>query len=158
MSIEILNETSENIESQRILSLVRYLYEQLHIDKNSEIAIVFADEPTMSQLHQEWMGLEGPTDVLSFPMDELRPGDADNLSLGMLGDIVICSQVASEHAQIGGHTFEDEIALLVTHGILHLLGFDHHSPSEKHAMFEIQNNLLKDFLGYEPPQLTEDEA
>ena len=153
MAIEILNETSYDLDIQRIVSLGKHLYSNLHIAPESELAVVFVDNDAMSHLHQEWMGLEGPTDVMSFPMDELRPGTQQAPAQGLLGDIVISPQVASEHAQRGGHSVADEIALLVTHGLLHLMGYDHHDEDEKHQMFTLQNQLLEQFLGYEPPQL-----
>lgn len=158
MAIEVLNETSYDIDIQRIVSLGKHLYNTLHIAPESELAVVFVDNDAMSHLHQEWMGLEGPTDVMSFPMDELRPGTQQAPAQGLLGDIVISPQVASEHAQRGGHSVADEIALLVTHGLLHLMGYDHHDADEKQQMFNLQTQLLEQFLGYEPPQLQDNGA
>ncbi len=158
MAIEVLNETSYNFDIQRLISLGQHLYAELNIAPDAELAIVFVDNDAMSQLHQEWMGLDGPTDVMSFPMDELRPGTEDKPAQGLLGDIVISPEVATDHAQRGGHSVADEIALLVTHGLLHLLGYDHHDDDEKHQMFTMQNQLLEQFLGYTPPQLHNDGA
>lgn len=156
MAIEVLNETAADIDIQRVMSLGKHLYHALYIAPESELAIVFVDNDVMSELHEEWMGLEGPTDVMSFPMDELRPGSDDAPAKGLLGDIVISPEVAAEHAGIGGHSVADEIALLVTHGLLHLLGHDHHDDAEKQQMFELQDQLLEEFLGYQPPQLHDD--
>src|SRR5699024_2947186 len=100
----------------------------------SELAIVFVDNAAMATLHHQWVGLDGRTDAMSFPMDELRPGSVNHPATAMLGDIVISPQVATEHALGGGHSTADEIALLVTHRILHLLGYDHHGDDEKHQM------------------------
>jgi|SRR5690625_1062706 len=158
MAIEILNETSYDIDIQRVVNLGKHLYSNLHIGPDAELAIVFVDNDAMSDLHEEWMGLAGPTDVMSFPMDELRPGTPQEPADGLLGDIVISPEVASEQAASGGHNVADEIALLVTHGLLHLLGYDHHDDEEKHAMFTLQTELLQQFLGYEPPQLQHDGA
>src|SRR5699024_6879462 len=108
--------------------------EHLHIHPESELAVVFVDNDAMSHLHQEWMGLDGPTDVMSFPMDELRPGTQQKPAEGLLGDIVISPEVATDHANIGGHSVADEIALLVTHGLLHLLGYDHHDETTQQQM------------------------
>lgn len=156
MAIEVLNETDYDIDIQRVVSLGKHLYQGLHIHPESDVAVVFVDNDAMSYLHKEWMGLDGPTDVMSFPMDELRPGTQQAPSEGLLGDIVISPTVAAEHAAQGHHTVADEIALLVTHGLLHLLGFDHHDEEEKLHMFSTQNQLLESFLGYTPPQLTDD--
>src|SRR5699024_12466263 len=90
-----------------------------------------------------------------YPVDGMRPGIFSHHDTGMLGDIVISPQVATGHALGGGHSTSGEITLLVTHGILHLLGYDHHGDDEKHQMFSAQNQLLEEFLGYTPPQLTD---
>lgn len=158
MAIEVLNETPFDVDVERVLALGKYLYEKLHIHAASELAVVFVDNEAMSQLHSEWMGLEGPTDVMSFPMDELRHGTVQQPAQGLLGDIVISPEVAAEHAARGGHSVADELALLVTHGMLHLLGYDHHDPEEKHDMFSLQHQLLEEFLGYTPPTLQNEEA
>lgn len=158
MAIEVLNETAYDVDVQRVVTLGKHLYEKLHIHPASELAVVFVDNEAMSQLHSEWMGLEGPTDVMSFPMDELRPGTQQSPAQGLLGDIVISPEVAAEHAAHGGHSVADEISLLVTHGLLHLLGYDHHAPEEKDEMFSLQKQLLEEFLGYAPPELQDEEA
>ena len=95
----------------------------------------------------QWMDEPGPTDVLSFPMDELRPGkDGAPSDPGILGDIVVCPDVAIEQARTAGHSAQEEMLLLVTHGILHLLGFDHAEPDEREVMFDLQRTLLLTFL------------
>lgn len=156
MAIEVLNETHDDIDIQRVVALGKHLYQGLHIHPESELAVVFVDNDAMSTLHQEWMGLDGPTDVMSFPMDELRPGTQQAPAEGLLGDIVISPEVATEHAERGGHSVADELALLVTHGLLHLMGYDHHDDEEKQQMFSLQDQLLEQFLGYAPPQLHDD--
>jgi probable rRNA maturation factor len=91
----------------------------------------------------------GPTDVMSFPMDELRPTkDDEEPEEGLLGDIVICPQVAATQAETAGHRLEDEMALLLTHGILHLLGYDHAEPDEHAEMFGLQARLLAEWVAY----------
>jgi probable rRNA maturation factor len=100
----------------------------------------------MEQLHVQWMDEPGPTDVLSFPMDELRPGTEDRPTpAGLLGDIVVCPQVAAEQAVTAGHSTMEEILLLTAHGILHLLGFDHAEPDEEREMFGLQRDILIGF-------------
>jgi probable rRNA maturation factor len=79
-------------------------------------------------------------------MDELRPGNDDQVTpAGMLGDIVLCPDVATEQASAAGHSVQDELLLLTTHGILHLLGFDHAEPDEEREMFALQRDLLVGF-------------
>jgi len=88
----------------------------------------------------------GPTDVLSFPMDELRPGTEDQPTpAGLLGDVVLCPQVAEAQAKTAGHPLSDELLLLTTHGLLHLLGFDHADAAEEKEMFGIQRDILVGF-------------
>ena len=100
----------------------------------------------MEQLHVQWMDEPGPTDVLSFPMDELRPGTEDSITpAGLLGDIVVCPQVAIAQAEAAGHSALEEILLLTTHGMLHLLGFDHAEPEEEREMFGVQRDILVGF-------------
>jgi probable rRNA maturation factor len=80
-------------------------------------------------------------------MDELRPGSADrDPEPGLLGDVVLCPQVARRQAAAAGHSTEQELLLLTAHGILHLLGFDHAEPDEEKEMFDLQRKLLLTFL------------
>ena len=104
----------------------------------------------MTDLHVRWMDEPGPTDVLSFPMDELRPGSEEMLSAeGVLGDVVICPQVARRQAEAAGHEDINEILMLLTHGMLHLVGFDHAEPEEEKEMFALQKELLDSFYEVE---------
>jgi probable rRNA maturation factor len=115
-----------------------------------DVGIIFVDEEPMTELHIKWMDEPGPTDVLSFPMDELRPGsDLVPSPEGVLGDIVVCPQVAMRQAETAGHSTINEILMLVTHGMLHLVGFDHAEPDEEKEMFALQADLLKSFYAGE---------
>jgi probable rRNA maturation factor len=150
VTIEINNESALEVDTVRILSLARFALDYLRIHPKSELAIVFVDEPAIEKLHIEWMDEPGPTDVLSFPMDELRPGvDGVASEPGLLGDIVVCPQVAASQAVVAGHSASNEICMLVTHGILHLLGFDHAEPDEEREMFALQGQILSDFYARE---------
>ncbi len=150
MTIEINNESALEVDTQRVLTLARFALQALRIHPKSELAIVFVDEPAMEKLHLEWMDEPGPTDVLSFPMDELRPGIEGIASEpGLLGDIVVCPQVAAAQALVAGHSTNNEICMLIAHGILHLLGFDHAEPDEEREMFGLQAQILADFYGQE---------
>ena len=151
MSIEINNETEISVDEARVLRLANFALNELHIHPQADLAIVFVDEPAMEVLHIEWMDEPGPTDVLSFPMDELRPGTEGELTpAGLLGDIVVCPQVAAKQAEAAGHETINEILLLTTHGILHLLGFDHAEPEEeKKEMFGLQKAILESFYAAE---------
>jgi probable rRNA maturation factor len=146
MSIEINNESGVPVDEAAIQRLTVFALDQLHVHPDAELGIVFVDEAAMEQLHLQWMDEPGPTDVLSFPMDELRPGNEDNLTpAGLLGDIVVCPQVAIAQAEAAGHSPIEEMLLLTTHGMLHLLGFDHAEPEEEKEMFGVQRDILVGF-------------
>jgi probable rRNA maturation factor len=150
MSIEISNETDIVVDEVRVLALATHALDYMKIHLDADLAIGFIDESAMEVLHVEWMDEPGPTDVLSFPMDELRPGSEGQLTPpGLLGDIVICPQVAAAQAEVAGHTTVNEILLLTTHGILHLLGFDHAEPEEEKEMFGLQREILESFYNFE---------
>ena len=146
MSIEINNESNIPVDEAAVLRLAAYALDAMHVHSDAELAIVLVDEGAMEQLHVQWMDEPGPTDVLSFPMDELRPGTEENETPpGLLGDIVLCPQVAQAQAETAGHSTLEELLLLTTHGILHLLGFDHAEPAEEREMFGIQRDILLGF-------------
>lgn len=146
MSIEVNNESTYDIDEAALQRLASYCLDAMRVHADAEIALVLVDEAAMEQLHVQWMGEPGPTDVLSFPMDELRPGNDDNITPpGVLGDVVLCPQVAEVQAEGAGHSTMDELLLLTTHGILHLLGFDHAEPEEEKEMFSLQRDLLIGF-------------
>jgi probable rRNA maturation factor len=150
VSIEIANETEHPIDEVRVLKLAGFALDRMKIHPGAELAIMFVDEPAMEALHIQWMDEPGPTDVLSFPMDELRPGtEQEPTPAGLLGDIVICPAVAERQANTAGHDTINEVLLLATHGILHLLGFDHSEPEEEKEMFGIQKSILEAFYGSE---------
>jgi len=146
MSIEINNESGVEVDEPAVQRLAVFALDQMHVHPDAELAIVFVDEAAMEQLHVQWMDEPGPTDVLSFPMDELRPGSEESPTPpGLLGDIVVCPQVAIAQAATAGHSALEEMLLLTTHGILHLLGFDHAEPEEEKEMFDIQRDILVGF-------------
>jgi probable rRNA maturation factor len=146
MSIEINNESGLEADEVRILNLATFALDFMNIDPNAELSIVMANESTMEKLHIEFMDEPGPTDVLSFPMDELRPGTPTAPTpAGLLGDIVLCPSVAATQAAAAGHETINELLLLTTHGILHLLGYDHAEPEDEKEMFGIQREILEAF-------------
>ena len=146
MSIEINNESAIAVDEPILQRLVTYALDELHVHQDAELSIILVDEAAMEQLHVQWMDEPGPTDVLSFPMDELRPGTEDSITpAGLLGDIVLCPQVAIGQAETAGHSTLDEMLLLTTHGLLHLLGFDHAEPDDEKVMFGLQRDILLGF-------------
>ena len=147
MSIEVLNETDTVLDEMELVACSRYVLEEMKVHPGADLCLKLVDEAAMEVLHVQWMDLPGPTDVMSFPMDELRPGrDGQEPEEGVLGDIVLCPTVAARQAAEAGHATEEELLLLTTHGILHLLGYDHAEPAEEREMFELQRTLLLTFL------------
>lgn len=155
MSIEVNNESGVEIDDESLVRLGRHVLERLYVHPESELSIILVDVEAMEKLHIEWMDEPGPTDVLSFPMDELRPGTATRpTASGILGDVVLCPEVARTQADNAGHSMDEELLLLTTHGMLHLLGFDHAEPEEEKEMFGLQRQLLAEFLGGAAPRET----
>ncbi|MGC5166651.1 rRNA maturation RNase YbeY [Luteimicrobium sp. DT211] len=147
MSIEVNNESGFEVDEAEFAALARFVLDQMHVHPQTELSILFVDTATMTDLHVKWMDEPGPTDVLSFPMDELRPGrEGEVTPAGLLGDVVLCPEVAVEQAARAGHSTVEEMLLLTTHGILHLLGYDHAEPEEEKEMFGLQRQLLLTFL------------
>lgn len=135
------------VDTALIGAQAAYLLDRLHLDPEVDLSILLVDEEEMARLHVEWMDEPGPTDVLSFPMDDLRPGDPSGPRVeGILGDIVLCPAVAARQGEDAGHAASVELALLLTHGVLHLLGHDHAEPDEHEVMFALQAELLQDWL------------
>ncbi len=150
MSIDVLNESGEVpsvVAEQELHDLAAFVLAQLAVNPRVDLAITLLDEAAMTALHEQWMDLPGATDVMSFPMDELRPGsEQDPETAAVLGDVVLCPTVAAAQAVAAGHALADEMLLLLTHGILHLLGFDHAEPDDEKEMFDLQRTLLLTYL------------
>lgn len=147
MSIEISNESGQEVDTDAVLDLARYALDEMGVNPMAELSVLIVDAEYMAELNHRWMDKKGPTDVLAFPMDELDvdrgPGsDSPGNQPALLGDIVLCPQVAAEQAKSAGHSAADELHLLTVHGVLHLLGYDHAEPDEEREMFALQNRLL----------------
>ena len=146
MPVELTNESGVVLVESELQDIVLFGMSQMRVHPDAELAIVLVDETAMGQLHLQWMGEPGPTDVLSFPMDELRPGrDGETSAEGILGDIVLCPTVAASQAEAAGHSVMAELSLLTIHGLLHLLGYDHAEPEEEKEMFGLQADILKKY-------------
>ncbi|CAB0610074.1 endoribonuclease YbeY [Corynebacterium diphtheriae] len=153
MSIEVVNESGfDGVNEEALIDVATFVLGEMDVHPDAEATISVVDVATMSDLHVRWMDLEGPTDVMSFPMDELTPGmgrpDAQPFGPAMLGDIILCPEFAAKQAVKAGHDMGHELALLTTHGCLHLLGYDHIEPEDEQEMFALQNELLQDWYTY----------
>jgi probable rRNA maturation factor len=149
MSVFVANESGAPVDEEGLVALARHVLGEMGVAPMAELSILLVDVNAMEQLHVRWMNEPGPTDVLAFPMDELEgtrmathPGDDEPPEPALLGDVVLCPEVAARQAVTAGHTTQDELHLLCTHGVLHLLGYDHAEPEEEQAMFREQARLL----------------
>ena len=143
MSIEVLDESGLEVDVRHLAALSRFVLDRMRVHPLAELCIKAVDEETIASLNEQWMEKEGPTDVLAFPMDELRPGLVnEEPEEGVLGDIMLCPAIAARQAETAGHSAAEEVELLTVHGILHLLGYDHAEPQEHRAMFGLQDELL----------------
>jgi probable rRNA maturation factor len=148
VSVDVINESGAEVDVVDFSRLARFVLERMRIHPQAEMAVKFVDVDEMSRLNELWMDKHGPTDVLAFPMDELRPGRADgDPPDGVVGDVVLAPQVAAKQAAEAGHSAVDEMHLLAVHGILHLLGYDHAEPTQHREMFGLQARLLAEWQG-----------
>ena len=148
VAIEIQNESGVDVNTDAIRDVARHTLEQTGVSPLAELSILLVDAAYMSDLNHRWMGGDGPTDVLAFPMDEAGanfdhgPGETGS-DPALLGDIVLCPEVAAKQAVQAGHRTIDELALLTVHGTLHLLGYDHGDADEEREMFAVQSRVLE---------------
>jgi probable rRNA maturation factor len=143
VSIEVLDESGLGVDVTRLAALSRFVMDRMRVHPLAELCIKAVDEDTIAELNEQWMEKQGPTDVLAFPMDELRPGLVnEDPQEGVLGDLVLCPAIAEKQGATAGHGTEAEVELLTVHGILHLLGYDHAEPEEHREMFALQDELL----------------
>ncbi|MEA5154033.1 rRNA maturation RNase YbeY [Raineyella sp.] len=143
MSVELNNESGDEADEKGLTALATWVLGELRIHPQAELSIVLVDEETMAAYHVKYMDLPGPTDVLSFPMDELRIPEPDEPEpAGLLGDIVLCPAVTARQAAENARTPDQEAEYLLVHGILHLLGYDHATPEEHAEMFGLHDRLM----------------
>jgi len=153
MSIEVLNESTHDVDERALVQVARHVLDAMGVSPLAELSVMLVDPDHMAELHMKWMDEPGPTDVMAFPMDELdlrgskgaghaHHSKGDDSAPALLGDVVLCPAVAETQAREAGHSTEEELDLLTTHGVLHLLGFDHAEPDEHAQMFGLQGELL----------------
>ncbi|MDO5534848.1 MAG: rRNA maturation RNase YbeY [Propionibacteriaceae bacterium] len=148
MTVELNNESGIEVDETGLSRLATFVLDELRIHPMAELSVLLVDPETMSAYHEKYLGEPGPTDVLSFPMDELRPPDDDDEPpVGMLGDVVLCPTITAAQAAEHGRSADAEAEYLLVHGILHLVGFDHGSDEEKAEMFGLKDRLLAAWAG-----------
>jgi len=159
MSLDIFaadEQTDHPVAVERWSSLARSVLEAEGIGSDTEVSLLFVDEATIASLNERFLDDHSPTDVLAFPIEDeadrsgrspdeggTGPGSIESgTRLLLLGDVVICPAVAARNAVDHGVTFDDEIALLLVHGLLHLLGMDHQADAEAERMEQREQQLL----------------
>lgn len=141
MTIEVTNTSGQLVPTAEMTSLMTHAMKALDLNPECDLNIAFVEDDYMTELHIKWMDEPGTTDVLSFPMDmPEEPGEAVTL-----GDIVISPVVAAAQALTQGHSTEHEIYILATHGLLHIIGYDHADKNEEKAMFDLQEKIVTDW-------------
>ena len=141
MMLTCENETDHQIDLDAVRGEITFLLGALRLHPETELSVTFVSTSDMEELHLEWMHEPGATDILSFPMDELRP--SDDPQPGMLGDIVICPDFVESDPERVGMSMAQRLEFLLVHGMLHLIGYDHATEDECDAMFAFQDQLLQ---------------
>lgn len=141
--IDVNNESGVAADELGLVALARFALDKLRIHPLADLSILLVDETTMAEYHERFMDLPGPTDVMSFPMDEMRaPPEDEDPPMGLLGDVVLCPQITAKQAAENGREPDAEAEYLLIHGLLHLLGHDHAEPEEKAAMFGLNDKII----------------
>ncbi len=147
MTTVVSNESGVACDEQALADLAAWLMVQLRLHPECELGITLVDLDRMTGLHEDWMNEPGATDVLSFPIDEVRSPEPDQVAEpAVLGDIVLCPAFLGPQRAASGRDLDGELAFLVVHGMLHLVGFDHMDEHEEVAMFALQDDLLARWL------------
>ena len=141
MTIEVNNSSGQLVPSQDVTSLLTFAMSALKLNPECDLNVGFIDDDYMTELHIKWMDEPGSTDVLSFPMDmPEKPGEVVTL-----GDIMISPTFAAVQAKTAGHSSDHEIFILATHGLLHIIGYDHADPEEERIMFALQEKIVEEW-------------
>jgi len=145
--IDVNNESGAKVDPRGLVRLAAFVLSELRIHAQTDVSILLVDAETITHYHKKFLNLPGPTDVLSFPMDELRvPTTGQSPPLGLLGDVVLCPSEIARRAPRNGRTTDQEMAYLLIHGLLHLLGYDHDEPANEATMFTLQDRLYADWM------------
>lgn len=139
MAIDIQNRSGVDFPEERLISLLAFGISELDLNPECDLNVLLVDEVEMTELHIKWMDEPGPTDVLSFPMDEIQPGSKE---IGILGDIVLCPTIAQAQAKEAGNDFDRELSILSVHGLLHIVGYDHATAEDEKEMFTLQESIV----------------
>lgn len=140
MEVFVANEQELPIPEARLSALARHALNFLEMDEDAELSVLFVSPSHMQLLNQRFAGEDHATDVLAFPMME------DEEDVLLLGDVVVCPEVANANAESQKHSYERELEVLLVHGTLHLLGYDHQDESDKSKMDDCLGRVIESFV------------
>lgn len=140
MTIDVTNRSGALVPAKEIEELLIFAMDYMELHPDCELSLTFIDDQEMEELHIKWMDEPGTTDVLSFPMDMPENGEAVTL-----GDILISPRFAEDQATKAGHSTNHEIFILATHGLLHILGYDHEDLDDEQVMFALQEAIVSEW-------------
>lgn len=146
MSVFVADEQDELLDPSPLRDLATRVLNAEGVAPDAELAVIFVGVEEMTEYNERFMGRRGPTDVLAFPLEDLVPGRPPAVSEAVgplnLGDVFICPAVVRRNAVDSGVAYEDELALIVVHGVLHVLGYDHSHDREAEAMEQREREIL----------------
>lgn len=144
-NVEIFNETNEEIKDLEILKpLLEFARKKENLeDTELEFSVIIVDNKRIHEINKEYRGIDRPTDVISFALEDNEEIEFDHYRV--LGDIYISIDKVREQAKAYGHSEKRELAFLTIHGFLHLLGYDHMEPEDEKVMFGKQEEILNEF-------------
>lgn len=143
MAVFLSDEQDRDVDGEDLVALARHVMAAQRVPEEMELSLLLVDRDTIAVLNRQHMGADGPTDVLAFPIDE--PGETPVGAPAVLGDVVLCPDVAADQAAERRREPHDELRLLTVHGILHLLGMDHADPLDEREMFALTDDLLASY-------------
>ena len=138
--VELADEQDRPVDAEDLLSLAHHVLQQRRVPADMDVTLLLVDREVMAQLNATHLGKQGPTDVLAFPID--APGESPPDVPAVLGDVVLCPEVAAAQAAGSDRSAHEELRLLTVHGLLHLLGMDHAEPDQEREMFALTDRLL----------------
>lgn len=138
IQVQISEHLSSETQADALMRAAQESLAYQNAPQESDLTVLLTGDDQLHQLNLEYLGVDAPTDVLAFPADYVDP-DTESV---YLGDVLISLDRARLQAQAGGHSVDDELVLLVVHGVLHLLGYDHTEPDEKTKMWDAQTEIL----------------
>ena len=138
VNIQFIDDTSSPLSPEAIMSAALEALRFAGAPPDAECTVVLTDDKELQRLNQRYLGIDAPTDVLSFPADFIDPDSHHPY----LGDILISVEQAQQQAALQNHPATQELLLLVVHGVLHLLGHDHAEKAEKERMWLLQDQIL----------------